>query len=339
MNAVVLRQIGYIEDLEKNLIIEERPEPEFSDDEVLIKIKYAALNRRDLWITKGLYAGIKTPIVMGSDCSGIIYKKGKNVKGFNEGDEVFVYPVKNWGDNESFQGKDFQILGLPEEGTLREYMAVHKSVLFKYPSNLNPMEASTVPLAGLTAFRAEFIKADINENDNILITGIGGGVSTFALIFATAINANVFVTSGSNNKIENAINLGAKGGVNYNIENWDKKLIEISGNCINKVIDGTGGDAFNRCTNVLTPGGTLVNYGVTIGAVKDFELRRVFWKQLNILGSSMGTYNDFKQMINFIEEKKIKPVIDKVYKMEESFKAFQRMNNSEQFGKIVIEMG
>jgi len=338
MKAIVLKQTGTPDDLIKNLVIEERPEPEFSDDEALIKIKYAALNHRDLWITKGLYSGIKLPIVPGSDCSGIIYKTGKNVKEFKIGDEVIVYPVTMWGESEFYQGKNFRILGLPDDGTLREIICVHKSNIFRKPNHLTMQEAAAFPLASLTAYRASFVRNVIYKIDNLLITGIGGGVSIFALIFGISIGANIYVTSGSDLKIETAVKFGAKGGANYHNENWDSDIIKMSDNKINKIIDGTGGDTFNKCLNILNPGGTLVNYGATTGAVKNLELRRIFWKQLNIIGTTMGTIKDFREMISFIEEKKIKPFIDKIYKSNEAYKAFQRMANSEQFGKILIEM-
>jgi NADPH:quinone reductase-like Zn-dependent oxidoreductase len=338
MKAIVLKQTGEPTELEKNLLIEERLEPQFSDDEALIKIKYAALNHRDLWITKGLYSGIKFPIVPGSDCSGIVYKTGINVKEFKEGDEVIVYPVTQWGESELYQSKNFRILGLPDDGTLREYISVHKSNIFKKPENLTMQDAAAIPLAGLTAYRASFVRNDIMENDNLFITGIGGGVSTFALTFGINIGANVYVTSGSDLKIEKAVKYGAKGGVNYKNENWDSEIIKMSENSINNIIDGTGGETFNKCLNILNPGGTIINYGATTGAVKQLELRRIFWKQLNVIGTTMGTMKDFREMINFIEEKKIKPVIDKVYDMNEAYKAFQRMSNSEQFGKILIAM-
>ncbi|MCX6164258.1 MAG: zinc-binding dehydrogenase, partial [Ignavibacteriae bacterium] len=301
MRAVILKQIGKIEELKKNLVIEDIPKPEIKDDEVLIKIKYAALNHRDLWITEGLYAGIKLPVVLGSDCSGIIEEKGKNVKDFSIGDEIVVNPSINWGENELFQGKNFKILGLPDNGTLEEYISTDKYYIYKKRAHLNFAEAAAITLAGLTAYRAVFVKGEISKRKDVLVTGIGGGVSTFALLFAINVSANVYVTSGDEKKIKRAIELGAKGGVNYKTENWDKILLEENKNGFDLIIDGTGGDNISKCINVVNPGGRIINYGATIGNTSNFEIRKVFWKQVSLLGTTMGSNMDFKNMMEFIE--------------------------------------
>ncbi len=338
MKAALLKQIGKIEDLRKNLVIEEIDKPIINEDQILIKIKNAALNHRDLWITKGLYAGIKLPVVLGSDCSGIIEEKGKNVKDFSTGDEVIVNPSINWGDNELYQGKDYKILGLPDNGTLEEYISIHKSYVYKKPSHLTLAEASAFPLAGLTAYRAVFVKGELNNNMKVLITGIGGGVSTFALLFSVIKGNDVYVTSGSNEKINTAVKLGAKGGVNYKSENWDKKILEISNGGFDLIIDGTGGNNIGKCLNVINPGGKIVNYGATTGNANDFEIRKIFWKQVSLLGTTMGSDKDFINMLKFIEENKIKPIIDKIFEFEDLCDAFIRMDKSEQLGKILVKV-
>jgi zinc-binding alcohol dehydrogenase/oxidoreductase len=337
MRAVVLEQIGSIDKLKDNLVIDDIEKPEIKEDDVLIKIRYAALNHRDLWITKGLYAGIKLPVVLGSDCSGVIESLGKNVTGFSAGDEVVINPGINWGDNENFQGKNFSIIGLPDNGTLEEYISIDKSKVYKKPAHLDMIQASALPLAGLTAFRAVFTRGKLKKGENILVTGIGGGVSTFALIFAVSISANVYVTSGSEDKISRAIELGAKGGVNYENENWDKELLEKSGG-IDIVIDGTGGETISGCLNILNPGGRIVNYGATTGIIKNLDIRKIFWKQISLLGSTMGSDSDFKNMIDFIDVNKIIPVVDKIFEIDNSVEAFDRMDKSGQLGKIIIKI-
>ncbi|MFA5404078.1 MAG: zinc-binding dehydrogenase [Ignavibacteria bacterium] len=338
MRAVILKHIGKIEEIKKNLIIEELPKPVIKDDDVLIKIKYAALNHRDLWITKGLYAGIKLPVVLGSDCSGIIEEKGRNVAGLKIGDEVVVNPGLNWGDDELHQGKNFRILGLPDNGTLGEFIAINKSNVFKKPVHLRPEEAAAIPLAGLTAYRATFVKGELCKGKKVLVTGIGGGVSTFALLYSINCNAKVYVTSGKEDKIEKAIELGAKGGINYKNENWDKEILEISKGGFDLIIDGTGGETISKCLNVINSGGRIVNYGATTGNTNNFEIRKIFWKQVSLLGTTMGSDRDFKNMIDFISHKKITPVTDKVYDIENVCDAFIRMDKSEQLGKIVVKV-
>lgn len=338
MRAVILKRIGKTEDLKTNLVIEELSKPVMNEDKVLIKIKYASLNHRDLWITKGMYAGIRLPIVLGSDCSGIIEDKGKNAINFSIGEEVVVNPGMNWGESEFHQGNNFKILGLPDNGTLEEYIAVDKSFVYKKPVHLTPAEAASFPLAGLTAYRAVFIKGDIKKNQKVLITGIGGGVSTFSLLYAVKKGARVYVTSGSEKKIKKATELGAENGVNYRDEDWERRILELSKAGFDLIIDGTGGDNIMKCLDIINPGGRIVNYGATSGKVNNFEIRKIFWKQVSLLGTTMGSDKDFSNMIEFIEKNKITPVVDKIFGMENIHEAFMRMEKSAQMGKIIIKV-
>ncbi len=337
MKAIILKKTGPIDKLEENLIYDDLPEPEINDDEVLIKIHYAALNHRDLWITKGLYAGIKLPVVLGSDCAGTIHKLGKNVNDLNTGDEVIINPSLDWGDNESCQSSDYRILGMPDNGTLSEFIKINKAYVYKKPVHLNLIQASAVPLAGLTAYRALFVKANVSEKDNVLITGIGGGVSTFASLFALKVGANVCVTSGSDEKINRAIGLGVRGGVNYKNENWDKDIIKMSGDGINVIIDSAGGDTISKSLDIVDNGGKIITFGATTGGVRNFEIRKVFWKQISLLGTTMGSDKDFMNMVEFVNDYEINPVIDEVFSAKDVIKAFEKMNSAGQFGKIIIK--
>ena len=338
MKAIILKETGPIDKLKENLIYDELLEPEINDDEVLIKIHYAALNHRDLWITKGLYAGIKLPVVPGSDGAGTIHKLGKNVNNLNTGDEVIINPSLDWGDDESFQSKEYHILGMPDNGTLSEFIKINKAYVYKKPSHLTLMQASALPLAGLTAYRALFVKANVSEKDNVLITGIGGGVSTFASLFALTIGANVYVTSGSNEKIKRAIELGAKGGVNYKNENWFSEIIKKSGGKINIIIDSAGGDTLSKSLDIIDFGGKIITFGATTGGIKNFEVRKVFWKQASLIGTTMGSDKDFKNMVDFVNEYEVSPVIDDIFSAKDVIKAFEKMNSADQFGKIIIKL-
>jgi len=337
LKAIILKETGPIDKLKENLIYDELPEPEISDDEVLIKIHYAALNHRDLWITKGLYAGIKLPVVLGSDCAGTIHKLGKNVNDLNTGDEVIINPSLDWGDDESYQSNDYRILGMPDNGTLSEFIIIYKAYVYKKPVHLNLIQASAVPLAGLTAYRALSVKANVSEKDNVLITGIGGGVSTFASLFALKVGANVYVTSGSDEKINRAIGLGAKGGVNYKNENWDKEIMKMSGGKINVIIDSAGGNAIPKSLDIIDYGGKIITFGATTGGVRNFDIRKVFWKQISLLGTTMGSDKDFKNMVKFVNDYEINPVIDEIFSAKDFTKAFEKMNSAGQFGKIIIK--
>ncbi len=337
MKALFLLRTGNIEELKNNLELRNIDIPECSEDEVLIKISFAALNHRDLWITKGLYAGIKLPVVLGSDCSGIIESKGANCNEFSLGDEVIVNPGFNWGDDENFQCRDFKILGLPDNGTLREYIAVNKKNVFKKPSHLSLEQSAALPLAGLTAYRALFRRAGAKKNNSVLITGIGGGVSQMAMIFALATGCDIYFTSGDDDKIAEAQKMGARNGVNYNSPDWEKEILKLSGG-IDIVIDGTGGDILNKCLDVVKPGGTIVNYGATLGNIREFATRKLFWKQINLLGSTMGSDKDFAEMIDFVIKNNIQPVIKDMFKFKETADAFMQMEKRKQFGKIIIKI-
>jgi zinc-binding alcohol dehydrogenase/oxidoreductase len=335
MKAVVLHKLGDISELDKNLLIEEVPVPEVSGDEVLIKVHYASLNHRDVWITKGLYSKIKLPLILGSDCSGTIEKLGGGAAGLEIGQEVIINPSINWGENDAYQSPAYEILGLPQDGTLAEYVKIKAKYVYPKPAHLNFEQASALPLGGLTAYRAAILKAKITPSDKVLITGIGGGVATFALLYSLAIGADTYVTSGSDEKITRAVSLGAKSGVNYKVDGWADTLKEKN---ITVVIDSSGGDTIAKALDFTSYGARIVTYGATNGTINDFDIRRVYWKQLQVLGSTMGSDKDFSEMLAFVNKNKIIPVVDEVFALEDTVSAFKRMNDGGQFGKIVIKI-
>ncbi len=338
MKAIVLNKTGETYFLKEHLLIKEVKNLKPDKNEILIKIHFAALNHRDLWITKGLYGGIKLPVILGSDGAGVIEEIGEEVSGFKKGDEVVINPGFDWGNNENYQSKKFKILGSPDNGTLSQYITVPSSNVYPKPKHLTLSEASSVPLAGLTAYRAVKVKANIQKGEDVLITGIGGGVAIFSLLFSKALGANVFVTSGRNEKIKTAKLLGASEGFNYNNEIWNEMLISSLNRKIDAAIDGTGGITLSNILNVIKPGGRIVNYGATMGFSNNFDVRKLYWNQINIYGSTMGSDKDFGNMLAFINEHKIKPVIDKIFNFEDYTFAFERMNFSEQLGKILIKI-
>ena len=192
-----------------------------------------------------------------------------------------------------------------------------------------------MPLASVTAYRALATRARVQSGEIVLITGIGGGVATCALVIATHLGAKVYVTSGSDAKLEAAKTHGADGGVNYRKDDWTKTLIAQIGTRPDVVIDGAGGETFNKSLDVLRPGGRLVSYGSTTGAAQSVEIRRIFWKQLNVLGSTMGAPGDFAAMVKLYQGG-LRPVIDKVFPLEQAADAHRRMEAGDQFGKIVL---
>lgn len=338
MKAAVLHSTGSIDTLTENLRVEEVPKPVAGDDEVIVKVRYASLNHRDLWISLGQYAKIQLPVILGSDCAGIIYARGKNTGGIDELDSVVINPSLNWGNNELHQSNDYSIIGMPDNGTFADFVKVKSSLVYRMPSHLSFAEASALPLAGLTAYRALFRKANVMSGENVLITGIGGGVATIAMQLAIAAGANVFVTSGSEKKISKAIDLGAKAGALYTDPEWWKKILSQSEKNIDVIIDGTGGNTMSALLEAVSYGGRIVLYGATLGRAENVNLYKVYWKQISLLGTTMGSSDDFSDMLRFVGERCITPVIDSAYDLEYIVTAFQRMQNSEQFGKIVLKI-
>jgi zinc-binding alcohol dehydrogenase/oxidoreductase len=251
---------------------------------------------------------------------------------------VIINPAFNWGSSPTHQSPtNFSILGLPEDGTFAEYVKVPLSSLVEKPSHLSFEEAAALPLAGVTAYRALFTRAQLQAGEKILITGIGGGVALFALQYAIAAGAKAYVTSGSQEKIDKAMQLGASGGVNYTNDNWGQALQELAGS-FDVIADGAAGEGMDELMNLATPGGRLAFYGATRGNPSSLVARRIFWKQLTIVGSTMGSPEDFHAMVSFVCKHALRPVVDTIYSFSEAEAAFRRMDDARQFGKIVLKV-
>jgi NADPH:quinone reductase-like Zn-dependent oxidoreductase len=312
------------------------PLPEPKPQEVRLRLLAAALNRRDFWISQGLYPGIQWPVVPGSDGVGVVDSLGSEVSGNWLGQTVLVNPNINWGPSERVQAPDYHILGMPTQGTLAQYLCVSVDRLHPLPAHLSPLEAAAVPLAGLTAWRALFSRGLLKPGQRVLVTGLGGGVALWAIQLARTAGASVWATSGSDEKLAQAADL-IDGGINYRQSGWAKELREASGG-FDLIVDGAAGADFPALIELVQPGGNIVIYGGTAGNFPAFNAGRLFWKQVNILGSTMGSDSDFVALLDFVEKSLIVPRIDRVYNLSAASKAFDRMNHSEQLGKLVIQI-
>lgn len=330
MKAIVLEAAG------KPLVLKEVEKPSIGADEVLVQIKAAALNRRDYWVTIGQYAGIKYPAILGSDGAGVIAEIGLGVNKKWRDQEVIINPCHNWGDKTEYQNRDFTILGLPESGAFAEYVKVKAEYLYPKPAHLSWEQAAALPLAGLTTYRAIFTKGKAKKGDKVLITGVGGGTGTFTLQWAVAAGCQTFVTSGSGEKIERAREIGACAGVNYKAQDWAEQLKQLAGG-FDVIIDSALGDGFEKLVDLANPGGRIVFFGGTAGNIPPLNGRKIFWKQLQIMGTTMGSPDDFKAMLDFVNEHKIVPVVDEVFLLADANKAVHKMEKSTQFGKIVLK--
>lgn len=332
MKAIVLDQT-----ILNKIKMVEQDKPTLKEGEVLVKIKAAALNHRDEWSRKGLYPNLKDGIILGSDGAGIVEEVFSELNSTWIGKEVIINPAINWGDSQLAQSKNFEILGMPRNGTFAEYVAVPADRLHSKPSHLSWEEAAALPLAGLTAYRALVYQGQVKAGDRVLVSGIGGGVAQFAAQFAMALGAEVSVSSSNPEKIEKAKSMGAKFGFNYKTENWTDLAIKETGG-FELIIDGAAGDGLNQLIQVCKPGGRIVFYGATQGNPGKLEARRIFWNQLKIMGSTMGSDADFAGMLDLVNSKKIKPVVDQVFELEGALAAFERMKAGRQLGKIVLSL-
>lgn len=320
---------------DKPLELQSVDKPALGAGEVLVQVKAAALNRRDYWITVGQYAGIKYPSILGSDGAGIVAEAANDVDQTWLGKEVIINPGHAWGEHPEYQAKDFKILGLPEDGTLAEYVKVKAEYLHPKPAHLTFEQAAAIPLAGLTTYRALFSKGRTKTGDKVLVVGAGSGTGTFAIQFAKAAGCQVFVTSGSGEKIERARQLGASAGVNYKAQDWAEELKHMAGG-FDIVIDSALGKDFNKVIGLCNPGARIMFFGGTAGNIPELDARPLFWKQIQLLGTTMGTPEDFAAMLNLVNEHQIVPVIDEVFPLADTQKAIEKMRSSSQFGKLVI---
>ncbi|WP_242926972.1 quinone oxidoreductase family protein [Pontibacter vulgaris] len=328
----------YLEAINKPFELIEKEKPTAGPNEAIVQVKAAALNHRDVWIQYGRYFTKEYPAILGSDCAGIVTEVGEGVDKSWLGQEVVVDPSSDWGDNPRAQGGNFKVLGMPEDGAFAEYVKVRAANLHKKPAHLSFEEAAALPLAGVTAYRALFTKCGLQPGERVLVTGAGGGVALFAVQFAVAAGAEVYVTSGSEQKITAAVGLGAKGGVNYKTEGWGKELKALAGG-FDVIIDSAAGEGFAQLVKLAKPGARIGMYGGGTGMIQNVNPAEIFWKQLSIFGSTMGTNDDFAAMMKLVEEKKIRPIVDKVFPLEETEQAMRYMEAGKQFGKIVVKVG
>jgi zinc-binding alcohol dehydrogenase/oxidoreductase len=332
MQAVRLHEIGGPE----NLRVDEIAIPAIRDDEALVRIRAAALNRRDLFITQGLYPNVALPVTLGSDGAGEIAALGAVRADLSVGDEVVIDPMLAWGDDPRvWDAARTSILGMPRDGTFAQYVAVPMENVYPKPAQLSMEEAAALPLAGSTAYRALFTRGAVHRGETVLITGVGGGVQTFVLLFAKHAGARAIVTSSSDEKLERARALGADLAINYATNPDWAKLLRSTGP-VDLVVDSSGGETLRKALDVVRPGGRIVLYGGTNGdaTIKLFPL---FWKHVTVLGTSMGSPQDFAAMLALFEAG-LRPAIDRVFELSDAVEATRHLAAKNQFGKICLRV-
>ena len=329
MKAIIHEAVSGI----KGLRIKEVESKKLGNKEVRIKVKIVGLNHRDLATINGRDKTSK-PLIIGSDGAGIISEIGSEVTLFNVGDEVIVNPSIGWLNNTPAPPDNFQIIGNPTHGTFSEEFIINENFVALKPSYLTWEEAGVLSLGALTAYRALFTKGEVNGQQTILIPGIGGGVATNLLQFSKAVGAKVYVTSRSKEKLNKAKKLGADKGINSE-NDWEK---ELNSEKVDVVIESVGAATFNQSLKQLKKGGKLVLFGSSTGDIVDLNLREFFYGQYTMLGTTMGSREEYLEMLKFIEGHSIKPIVDTIYDFEDYEAAFDRLETAKQMGKIGIRV-
>lgn len=329
MKALLLKE-------DKSLSLTEWPKPKLTAGNVLVKLKASALNHREIWIQKGLYPGMTLPCILGADAAGTVAEIGEQVDAQWVNKEVIIYPAYDWGDNELAPTRRFRVLGMPDPGTIAEFISVPVENLIAKPSYLSWTEAAAIPVAGLTAWRALVRHGNIKKGDKILITGIGGGVAQAGLGIAKAFGAEIYVTSSSKDKIAQAISLGAVDGVNYKDEDWHLQLREKTGG-IDIVLDSSPHPILDNYLKFMKYGGRIVAYGSTGAPKTTINISKFFLRHIQFIGTAMGSPKEFQDLLKFMEENQIRPLIDSVFKFEQALDAIDSLKEGNQVGKIVID--
>ncbi|KAI0957910.1 hypothetical protein AcW1_006149 [Taiwanofungus camphoratus] len=333
-------------------VLQDRPIPALTSGQVLVKMGAVAFNHRDLWIRKGQYPGIAFGSVFGADGAGTVVASADHNDPLIQ-KRVFLVPMRGWDKDPDAPESTFAIMGggkVVPIGTFSQYVVVERNQVIVIPDHLDDEHAAAWPLGGVTAWRAAVVNAKVKNGDNVLITGIGGGVALLAMQICIARGASVYVTSGSEDKIRKAVSLGAKGGVSYRAEDWPTQLESMlktnsiigdgrhrSGVALlSSVIDSAGGDIVNRTSKILKNGGRVVVYGMTAHPQVNFTMREVL-KNQRLIGSTMGSHKDLVDATNFLAENRIVPIVSHVLDgLEAADEGFELIKRGEQFGKIVL---
>lgn len=320
------------------LVLVNLPERQPGVGEVVVDLRCAALNHRDVWIQKGVYHTMKFPIIPGADGAGVVSAIGAGVDKSWLNKEVIVNPGVGWGDSEAKANPEFAPLGTPRDGTFAEQIVIPANQLVDKPDFLSWEEAAALPIGGVTAYRALFVRGNLQARENLLITGIGGGVAQFAILFAKAVGARILGTSSSEEKMRQAKDLGVEVIANYREKDWAEKLRLEVPDGFDIVFDSAVGPDFQKLVELSAPGGRIVFFGITAGRHATIDMQTVYRQQLSILGTKSGSPRDFKAMVNFVEKHKIKPLIDRVMPISEINHGYSIVDQGKQFGKIVFKI-
>ena len=325
------------------LRVEDVAAPRPGTDQVLVGLRAAALNHLDLFVRRGGVPKTPLPHIGGADGAGVVLENGPGAKGFAVGTRVFFDPGLSDGTcefcarGEHSLCERWEILGEHRDGTFAQAVVLPEVNLRAIPDGVSFEEAAAFPLVFLTAWRMVVTKARVRPGETVLILGIGGGVAIAALQIAKYAGAQVLVTSGSDEKLERARKLGADVAINHRTTDFSKEVWGLTRKRgVDVVIDDVGAATWAGSIRALARGGRLVTCGATSGPKPEEDIRRIFQKQITIYGSTMGTRQDWEQLTRLLGAGRLHPVIDQAFPLEDTAAAQQRMERTEQFGKIVL---
>jgi NADPH:quinone reductase-like Zn-dependent oxidoreductase len=343
LKAIRIHAHGGIDQLR----FEDAPDPKTTSlRDVIVKLEAAALNHIDLWVRMGA-TGMKIPMphILGADGAGVIVEVGNAVKSVRTGDKVCLYSFTGCGECEfCLSDRDFMCirvrsLGERLDGTYAQYIKVLPENCFPVPSYMTFAEAAAFPLVFVTLWRMLVTNARLQAGESLLIIGIGGGVASAALQVAKRIGARVIVTSGSDEKLERAKALGAEHGINHRRKNFAEEVQRLTDNRgVDVVLDSVAGEIWQKSLHSLVHGGRLVTCGATAGSEPNDDVNTMVSKELRIYGSTLGSREDFRQMLSFLDATQIHPIIDRKFPLSEARDAQARMEEARQFGKILLQI-
>ena len=331
----------------EQLSYEDAPEPKLAQsDEVIVQLKAAAINHIDIWNRMGA-TGIAVPMphILGADGAGIVAEVGSNVANVKAGDRVCLYPPTGCGECEyCLTDRDFmcfrlRVLGERLEGTYAQRVKLPAQNCFPIPADYSFEEAAAFPLVFITLWRMLVTNAEVKPGETVLIIGIGGGVASASLQVAKKIGARVIVTSGSEEKLARAKNLGADHGIHHGTQDFVAEVRRLTGERgVDVVLDCVGGEVWRKSLACLARGGRLVTCGATAGGQALDDIGAICSKELKIYGSTLGSRDEFRLLINFLNAAKIRPIIDSVFPLREAAAAQRYVEEARQFGKVVLEI-
>ena len=329
------------------LFYEDAEDPRLSSaEEVVVQLKASALNHIDIWNRLGATGAVfDLPHILGADGAGVVVEIGENPGSVKIGDAVCLYPATGCGDCEfCLTGRDFmcirvRVLGERLEGTYAEYVKLPAQNCFPLPAGFSFPEAAAFPLVFLTLWRMLITNAQLKPGETLLIVGIGGGVASAALQVANKIGAQVIVTSGSDEKLALAIKLGADHTINHRQADFARQVKVLTDDRgVDVVLDCVAGEVWQKSLAALARGGRLVTCGATAGGQPNDDLTAIFSKQLKIYGSTLGSREEFRQLLSFMTAAQIRPIIDSVFPLKDAAVAQQYLEAARQFGKVVLQI-